>query len=412
MLEQSGVLVPLTSDDPRRSLGRQDEGCPRVPRLPGQACRGGRHTTSGVRMKVTFVTSLFSPFQLETARAINSTTSLRYEVLFSLPFRAARGSHWQEGTFTDLAERYAVVPEGHQGQAVEQWLLGELRARKPEVVIAGALHGPIFAAVKRYAREAGVPWGNWMEQPDRRRHWLRRLAVRAVVNHRLASARFTIGIGERAEQYYAAANPRSAMVTYGEDLAPCYAAPARPAHQPMTFVYSGQLLPRQNIGLIMAAATEVLSRRGDVFRLVIAAKGQEQGVIDEAFRKTPGLQAITTYDRDYVRWQDRLRPIAASHVLVYPSLHSGWGLVIPEAMASGLKVITTRMVEAARYFIRDGDTGVLIEPTLPSLVREWERCLDDPEGTRLMGERARESARRGESGFVARELERALLRLV
>jgi len=363
-------------------------------------------------MKVVFVTSLLSPFQLETARAINELTRLKYEVLFALPFREARGRHWQEGDFSDIERQYAVVPSGRSALEVRRWLLEELRARKPELVLSGALHGPMYAAVRTYFTETGTPWGSWLEQPDPRRHWLRRLAVKVVMTHRLRGASFSIGIGERARQYFGALTPRSAMVTYGQDLSPCFATPPKPRGRPMAFVYSGQLLPRQNIGLIMEAARRVLALKGPAFRLIVAARGPEQSTIDAALKGTPDLETVLSYDRDYQRWNDRLRPMAESDVLVYPSLHSGWGLVIPEAMACGCKVITTRMVEAARYFIRDGINGVFIEPSVDELVRAWVQTLEDPEGTRAMGERAREDAHSGDARYVAAQLEKALAELL
>ena len=79
--------------------------------------------------------------------------------------------------------------------------------------------------------------------------------------------------------------------------------------------------------------------------------------------------------------------------MVYPSLHSGWGLVIPEAMAAGMAVITTRRVEAARYYIRHRINGIIIEPNLEALVTEMERCIEDREMVFKIGKRARDDAK-------------------
>jgi len=352
-------------------------------------------------MKIALVSSLFSPFQLETARALNALDDLQYDVLFSLPFREARGAHWQQGDFSDLKDRYAVAPSGMAPAAVRDWLTAQLHARAPDVVISGALHGAIYGSVRSYARSTGTPWGIWLEQPDPRRHWLRKLLVRGVVRARLPSARFVLAIGDRAARYYGGVNPRVRVVPYGQDLSACLRSSRKRSDGPLTFVYSGQLLPRQNIGLIMEAAIQVLRRRGPVFNLLIAAKGPEQRVIDAALRSEPGLLPIVAYDRDFATWEDRIRPLARADVLLYPSLHSGWGLVIPEAMACGCKVVATSDVEAARYFVRHGHNGVLIEARLEALVQEMERSLDDRVGTIALGEQARIDSSAGDAPTVA-----------
>ncbi len=58
--------------------------------------------------------------------------------------------------------------------------------------------------------------------------------------------------------------------------------------------------------------------------------------------------------------QDMHRVYAASDVFVFPTKLEPFGLVITEAMASGLPVITSRLAGAAEL-IKDGETGVLLK---------------------------------------------------
>jgi glycosyltransferase involved in cell wall biosynthesis len=51
---------------------------------------------------------------------------------------------------------------------------------------------------------------------------------------------------------------------------------------------------------------------------------------------------------------------ASADVLCVPSRYDGWGLVVPEGLASGLPVIATDRMGAGLEFIRTGENGWLI----------------------------------------------------
>jgi len=84
---------------------------------------------------------------------------------------------------------------------------------------------------------------------------------------------------------------------------------------------------------------------------------------------------------------------AASDVFVFPTIYEPFGLVIVEAMASGLPVIASRVAGAADL-ITDGVNGLLLrEPSdVSDLAAKIELLLSNVELRKTMGERARETA--------------------
>jgi len=364
-------------------------------------------------MKTLFATSLVSPFQLELATAMNSLGYVDYHVAFTLPYREARGQHWQIDVPVALRNRVCLAEPGMDSAGTERWLLDRLHEQRPDCVVSGALWGPISAAARMYARTSGCKLGYWLEPLNylrlAPRRWLARLVARRV----LGQAHFVLAIGDRAEQDYREMCPRTALVPYGEDLGPCLSLESHThSKEPLTFLYSGQLVARQNLGALMAAAVALVRSGRTDFKLIIAGKGPERSLIDRALRDEPLLRAIVRYDSDYSTWNDRLRPFGLSDVLLYPSLHSGWGLVVPEAMAAGLVVITTRRVEAARYFLRHRVSGIVIEPNACALRREMEWCMDHRDEVKAMGIRARADAMDGHAPVVAASMTRVLLEQV
>jgi glycosyltransferase involved in cell wall biosynthesis len=84
---------------------------------------------------------------------------------------------------------------------------------------------------------------------------------------------------------------------------------------------------------------------------------------------------------------------AASDIFVFPTIYEPFGLVIIEAMASGLPVITSRVAGAADLII-DGVNGLLLRASsdVNDLAAQIELLLSNAELRKDMGERARETA--------------------
>lgn len=82
----------------------------------------------------------------------------------------------------------------------------------------------------------------------------------------------------------------------------------------------------------------------------------------------------------------------AADVLVYPSPYDAFGMVVAEAMASGLPVIASRSIGAAEW-IDDGHNGLLCDPASDtSLCGCLEKLHRDPHLARKLAEAARATA--------------------
>lgn len=99
-------------------------------------------------------------------------------------------------------------------------------------------------------------------------------------------------------------------------------------------------------------------------------------------------------------------------ILVFPTRCDGFGLVVLEAMAQGLPVITTSNAGAAS-FVRDGENGFVVPPgDENALAQRLTWCLEHPEALLAMRAAARDTAARwtGET-FRATLTQRLLPRL-
>ncbi len=134
-------------------------------------------------------------------------------------------------------------------------------------------------------------------------------------------------------------------------------------------LYVGSEERRKNLVSLVMAYLSLARRRDEVPPLVLAGPGSSWAQGGD--RVGPQIRATGYLPGDDVR-----ALMAASAVLVLPSLEEGFGLPVVEAMAAGLPVVCSRgsaLEEVA------GDAATLVDPAdVNGLTQAIERLLDDP----------------------------------
>lgn len=124
-------------------------------------------------------------------------------------------------------------------------------------------------------------------------------------------------------------------------------------------LFVGQLIPRKGVVPLLEAFQRVAKVRDDVSLMFVGAGRLRQEILNR--RAAYGLQ-----DRIFVEnfaSQDVLPMYyGLADVFVLPSVYDAFGVVVCEAMASGLPVIATRMVGATSNIVQNGVNGFVIEP--------------------------------------------------
>ena len=124
----------------------------------------------------------------------------------------------------------------------------------------------------------------------------------------------------------------------------------------------------------------------------------------KAFRKRSSLyeyQGVLSQDEIVLHMQQ-------SHVLVLPSLFEGFGLVIPEAMATGMPVIASTN-SAGPEIIREKIDGFILNPSdVDVLASKIKWLMENREKAVKMGENAHERAKHFSWGKYSERLEKIL----
>ncbi|RJQ32848.1 MAG: glycosyltransferase [Actinobacteria bacterium] len=163
-------------------------------------------------------------------------------------------------------------------------------------------------------------------------------------------------------------------VPLGVDLDHIYDAPINP--ESSDIIYAGRLLNHKNVDLLIRAIKVVKAARPDV-KCTIIGNGPEKTLLVHLVKSlglTKNVQLIGFLEKA----DDVYGYIKASKVLVLPSVREGFGLIVAEANACNIPVVTTNHEDnAARDLIIEGENGYLSEVDTVHLAKQIIRVLDE-----------------------------------
>ena len=204
-----------------------------------------------------------------------------------------------------------------------------------------------------------MPWCFWGERPGYRYPWLARVARirpaggvarRPIIRSGASAAGRLTRIATSSDRIAGYLN-----LPYYSNLNRFQASRPVFTNNPVTFLYSGSLSHRKGVDLLARAFLRLAAGHPHV-RLKLMGEG----------RMAPRLRRAFAACEDRVEWVgfkdwDELPAVYASaQFLCVPSRHDGWGLVVPEGLASGLPTIATNRTGAAIDLIETRRNGWLV----------------------------------------------------
>jgi glycosyltransferase involved in cell wall biosynthesis len=278
-------------------------------------------------------------------------------------------------------------PAPHGLGIVAPGLVDDVLTRPADVVHAHAFgYPPTWAGVWR-RRLRRTPLILTAHSDAGRGTRMSQLYARAVARSTLARADRVVALTQTERSHLArlgVPDERIVVIPNGVDLDEFSAEhPLKTLGAPFVVLYLGRLYPEQKgIATLLEAFASMSRSPAPELRLV----GEDWGglaLVDAAVRlHSLGASVVTTgvLARDAV-----LRELARADVLVLPSTFEPFGIVLLEAMASGLPVVASN-VGGIPEIVRDGETGFLVPPRRPSeLAAALERLRSDPSLGRRMG---------------------------
>ena len=140
-----------------------------------------------------------------------------------------------------------------------------------------------------------------------------------------------------------------------------------------SFLFVGRLSPEKNVQGLLKAWTAYRAK-GGTWSLTLGGDGPERAALKR-------LAEQSDYSADILitglKSSEELLPyFASASCFVLPSTREPWGLVVNEAMASGLPVLVSNRCGCARDLVTPGSNGFVFDPYAPEelsgLMRQME----------------------------------------
>lgn len=242
-----------------------------------------------------------------------------------------------------------------------------LRRFRPDVTIVGGWDEPAYylvAALRPLLGKRVAVWAESTPQDWRRRSFIRDALKRkmmqradAVVVPGSAAKAYCEELGVSVRHWYVAPNSvdndwfsAGALTARGQGAGPLQVP--RPV-----FLYVGRLDPEKGLEVLLKAWSKIETTVGG--SLVLAGAGKQEA----ALRRSAEDSALKgLHFAGFVPQAELPGWYGSADIFVFPSLSDPWGLVINEAMACGLPIITTAAPGGAADLVRDGLNGRVVPP--------------------------------------------------
>jgi glycosyltransferase involved in cell wall biosynthesis len=250
---------------------------------------------------------------------------------------------------------------------------------------------PLLTPTRRAAQVVTIHDIDFLHHPERTRAEIRRDYPRLVGDHARRADQVIVSSHHTAAELIQTLGIAKERIRVCPPGAPTWQQPPRTGVPENGYLlFMGTLEPRKNVGLLLAAYGQLLARRPDMPKLVLAGAA--------TLEARPWLDAIArpplaghVEHIGYVADADRQRVYSGARALVLPSWNEGFGITALEAMSLGIPVVASDRGALPEVV---GDAGLLISPDAEqSLVSALEQLLTNAWLADALSARGRERAK-------------------
>ncbi|WP_109994807.1 glycosyltransferase family 4 protein [Salinisphaera sp. LB1] len=341
---------------------------------------------------VVYWNNIPSPYMVDRFNELADRGNFEFEAWFNDRIESGRSWDVREA---DWRFRYRYLPKTHVLGHSFRWPL-PLFGRRPDVLVT-LYAEPVFLLGWALAKLRGAKTAFWCQVTIDR--WVQRKAwknaVKRIVFPRVDA---TLGSGEDSRSFamrFGTPADRSLRLRHSIDVAHYMggAAQAQPERKALraelglkgtTFVYVGRLWWGKGLNYLLDAFETVQRQSAEEVSLLLVGDGSEETALRRVCAERGILNVVFA---GFQQKPELPRYYAVADIFVFPTLGDPYGLVVDEAMACGLPVISTSAAGEIRDRIEDGINGYIVPPEdSAALASSMLKLSRDPDARTRMGQ--------------------------
>lgn len=314
--------------------------------------------------QILFVTNIPSPYRVKFFDALGKSMDVTVLYFDQGADHTGRAADWYiqgEGGFHPVQLTKRVVSIGGENLCLD--VINWLKEPWDAIVLCGYSSPTVMLAIA-YMRLNGIPFymevdGGLIREESGVKYWFKKLLV--------SSANWWISSGKNTTEY---------LLHYGAKKDKIYEYPFSSLEEAdiLTAPVSAdeKLTIRKELGIaekkMVLSIGQFIHRKG--FDILLKAAGQmsdDTGIYIVGGKATEEYLALADHLKlknvhfvGFLKREELARYYNAADLFVLPTREDIWGLVINEAMAYGLPVITTDKCVAGLELVRDGVNGYIV----------------------------------------------------
>jgi glycosyltransferase involved in cell wall biosynthesis len=354
--------------------------------------------------RVVIITEIIAPYRIPVFNALAQYDGIDLHVIF-----LAESDRTQRQWLVykeEIRFSYQVLPSWRRRFGRHSLLLNwgaktALRQAAPDFIVCGGYNYVASWRAMAWARRNRVPFSLWAESTARdfrggyalieflKTRFLR--ACDAFVVPGKSSVEYLMNYGVPEEMIFTAPNAVDTQLfarraeAIRRDAAMHREALGLPAR---FFLSAGRLVPEKGILDLLLAYRALPSDLRKKMGLVFVGDGPARSALLQGAAATdPGSVQVF----DFAQREHLAAYYALADVFVFPTHTDPWGLVVNEAMACGLPVISSGAAGSAADLVESGWNGRVVSlGDVEQLAAAMAELADDNELRSLMGKRSRE----------------------
>jgi glycosyltransferase involved in cell wall biosynthesis len=310
-----------------------------------------------------FLTDIPTPYIIEVMRELSSRVDL---VCLFCAETASRGMNWDFGNRLCF-DHFVIGGATIKRQAdstdyhISPRIFWRLLHSRPDAIISGGFSIPTLYAYL-YCKLSGaklIIYSDGTSVSESKLGWLQRVARTFLVARVSGFIAKSAPAADRFEEL--GAKGRVVLAPHTTNLAPLLDVGASRDWSEggdLRILSVGRLISRKGIRHLIGALAS-MRPVGRAVSLTIVGSGPEEAEL-KALVQSLGVPRVRFVG---FAQQDELPAYyAAADVFVFPTLDDPYGIVLLEAAASGLALVSSKHAGATQDFVKHGENGLVIEP--------------------------------------------------